>query len=109
MSVHKVLNEEWSEYDDPKKKHTDANFFACTEDWEVRYLVDKIKKHNPEFSHDQIRAAIADCCKTLKPPHPRKAFVECVMSRLTGQTPPPNQGPGPKNPPQPPGKRSVGK
>jgi hypothetical protein len=108
MPANKILNEDWSEYDDRKKKHTDANFFACTEDWEVKYLIQKISKNFPQFSTDQIKKTISDCCETTKAPHPRKAFVDCVMSKLNVGAPPPNQGPGPKNPPQPPGKRPVG-
>lgn len=108
MSVQKILNEDWSEYDNRKKKHQDSKFFACTEDWEVRYLMEKISKHFPQFSTDQIKKAIADCCATVKAPHPRKEFVECVMNKLNVGAPPPGQGQGPKNPPMPPGKRPVG-
>ena len=39
MSVEKILNEDWSEYDDRKKKGQDSHFFSCEEDWEVEYLV----------------------------------------------------------------------
>ena len=109
MSVHKVLQEDWSEYDDKKKKHADARDFACTEEWEVDYLVKKIKKHFSQFSDEQIRKAIKECCASTKPPHPRNTFVECVVNRLNATVPPPSHGHGPKNPPHIPGKREVGK
>lgn len=81
MSLQKIL-EDWSEYDDKSKKHHDAKFFACTEDWEVEYLIDKIKKQFPLKTRDDIRAAITVCCKKMSPPHPREAFVKCVTDRL---------------------------
>ena len=109
MPVHKILQDDWSDYDDKKKKHADARDFACTEDWEVKYLIEKIAKHFPNLSHDEIKKAISSCCASTRAPHPRKEFVACVMSKLNVNTPPPNQGQGPKNPPQPPGKRPVGK
>lgn len=107
MEANKILQEDWSEYDNKKKKHTDANFFACTESWEVDYLLGKIIKHFPQFSKERVKKAIEDCCATVKAPHPRKEFVQCVMSKLKTDVPS-NPGPGPKNPPQIPGKREVG-
>jgi hypothetical protein len=82
MSKRTILEDDWSEYDDRKKKKGDANFFACTESWEVDYLVNKIKKHHPEISESRIREAISECCKTVTGNKPRKEFVECVMDRL---------------------------
>ncbi|OJW82321.1 MAG: hypothetical protein BGO69_17175 [Bacteroidetes bacterium 46-16] len=116
MSSKKVLSEDWSDYDDKKKKKEDRLFFSCEEEWEVEYLVKKIKKHYPEISDAKIKEAIGLCCKTIHAPRPRKTFVECVMKRLglednddsSGGTPPPKPDPGPKNPPTPPGKRQVG-
>ncbi|GAA4204905.1 hypothetical protein GCM10022289_23590 [Pedobacter jeongneungensis] len=78
----RILNEDWNEYDNRKiRDKRDAKFFSCEEKWEVDYLVAKIKKHksNPE---QEIRNAIAACCKTVSAPRPRKQFVECVMSKL---------------------------
>lgn len=115
MSVQKILNEDWSEYDDRKKKEQDSHFFSCEEAWEVEYLVKKIHKKHPEVSNDKIHLAIKQCCNSVAAPRPRKTFVECVMKRLGldddhsgGGNPPPNPGPGPKNPPIPPGNRNVG-
>jgi len=78
----KVLNEDWSEYDNKKKKATDANFFACTESWEVDYLVRVIKKAYPVYSDTAIRGAISACCIQVGGNHPRDKFVACVMQRL---------------------------
>jgi hypothetical protein len=78
----KVLNEDWSEYDNRKKRYTDSKFFSCTESWEVDYLVRKITKVYPAYSESIVRAAIGSCCAMTSPNHPRPAFVECVMNRL---------------------------
>lgn len=77
----RVLNEDWSEYDNRKKKWQDRFFFSCEESWEVDYLVKQIRKHKSS-SEQQIRNAISSCCKIVPAPRPRKAFVECVMSKL---------------------------
>jgi hypothetical protein len=82
MPAKQVLAEDWSEYDNKKKKGVDAHFFACTEAWEVDYLVKKIRNGHPEYSELSIRNAIASCCKSLGAPHPRDKFVECVFSKL---------------------------
>jgi hypothetical protein len=79
----KVLNEDWSDYDNRKIRDLrDAKDFACTESWEVDYLVSKIRKVYPTYNENTIRNAISSCCRTVGAPHPRKAFVECVMQRL---------------------------
>jgi len=78
----RILNEDWSDYDNKKKKKEDALFFSCEEPWEREYLTQKIRKVYPQFSESAISAAISACCVEVKPPRPRKAFVECVMRRL---------------------------
>ena len=82
MSATRVLNEDWSEYDNRKLRWDDRHFFSCEETWEVDYLVRQIRKHYPYTSEVTIRNAIASCCRTVNAPRPRKAFVECVTSRL---------------------------
>jgi len=81
--AHAVLNEDWSYYDDKKKKLGDSSDFACTERWEVDYLVDKLKKHFPKKEEAAIRSAIEACCKQVGAPHPREKFVDCVVKRLS--------------------------
>jgi len=79
----KVLNDDWSDYDDRKiRDRRDAKDFACTESWEVDYLIRKIQKNYPAYTEMQIRAAISACCTSLRSPHPRIGFVQCVMARL---------------------------
>ena len=78
----RILNEDWSEYDNKKKKKEDRLFFSCEEQWEVDYLVKKIRKHEPYKTDDAIKRAIASCCKEIPAPRPRDKFVRCVMSKL---------------------------
>jgi hypothetical protein len=78
MNTNEILTG-WEDYDNKKKKGQDANFFSCTEEWEVEYLIKKIKASNPKIERSTIKAAIQSCCRTVKAPRPRKAFVNCVM------------------------------
>lgn len=78
----RILNEDWSDYDNKKKKGVDSRFFSCEENWEVDYLVDKIRKHEPYKTRDAILSAIRSCCKDIPAPRPRDKFVRCVMNKL---------------------------
>jgi hypothetical protein len=83
MSAQRILNENWSDYDNKKiRDKRDSRYFACDEQWEIDYLVIYIKKHFPFHTDTQILNAIASCCKTIPAPRPRKEFVECVVSKL---------------------------
>ena len=82
MSANTILNENWSDYDDKKKKGVDAKFFSCEEDWERDYLKRKIKRLFPRLDEASIEAAIKSCCQEIPAPRPRKQFVECVMRKL---------------------------
>ena len=78
----RILNENWSDYDDRKKKYADARYFSCEEDWERDYLIKKIRKNYPQYSEYEIVKAINTCCIEIAPPRPRIRFVECIMKRL---------------------------
>jgi hypothetical protein len=79
----KVLIEDWSDYDNKKiKGRPDSKDFACTETWEVDYLVGKYRKLHPDIRETLVRQAITACCGELKSPHPRKPFVACVSKKL---------------------------
>jgi hypothetical protein len=79
---HKILSEDWSDYDNKKKKKEDALFFSCEESWEREYLIQKTRKVYPQYSEAVITKAIDACCLEVRAPRPRKTFVECVMRRL---------------------------
>ncbi|PTB96224.1 hypothetical protein C9994_08365 [Marivirga lumbricoides] len=81
MDLNSILSG-WQEYDDRKKKGVDARFFSCSEDWEVEYLIQKIRKANPQLSEGEVYSAIRECCRTIEAPRPRKEFVACVIAKL---------------------------
>jgi hypothetical protein len=79
----KVLNEDWSAYDDRKiRDKRDSKDFACSESWEVDHLINVTRKAYPLYSESQIKSAIGFCCAKVGSPHPRNEFVACVMNRL---------------------------
>ena len=82
MSLHKILNEDWSDYDNKKKKSSDRNFVSCEKSWERQYIKEKIKKHYSQFSDLDILAAITHCCVVVHAPRPRERFVALVFKRL---------------------------
>ncbi|ASZ11978.1 hypothetical protein CK934_13915 [Chitinophaga sp. MD30] len=82
IMAHRVLNEDWSDYDNKKKKKEDRLFFSCEESWEVDYLVRKLRKYYPGKTEAQITSAIRSCCTVIRAPRPRAQFVACVIERL---------------------------
>jgi len=82
MSLQKVL-EDWNDYESRKsREEPDTSYFACSETWEVNYLVDKIKKIFPIRSGEEIHKSILQCCKEGSAPHSRKVFVKAVLNTL---------------------------
>lgn len=78
----KVLQDDWSAYDNRKRRRADRFFFSCGEPWELNYLADKILKIYPSISEQAIRNAIDSCCKKMERPRPRDKFVRYVMHQL---------------------------
>lgn len=78
----RVLGEDWSAYDNRKRRWTDRFFFSCGEPWEVDYLVRTILNVYPVISEIAIRQAIDFCCKRMERPRPRDKFVRFVMHHL---------------------------
>ena len=79
----KVLNEDWTDYDNRKiRDRLDTKIFSCSEEWEVYYLIFKIRSVYPDFSERKIKTAISSCCKSMEEGHPRESFVKCVMFQL---------------------------
>ena len=77
------MESDWSEYDDKKKVTEDVNFFSCSEEWEMKYLLNKIKEECPEFEGSKMNTAISMCCMSIDAPRPREEFVSCVMKNLS--------------------------
>lgn len=84
MPIRKILNEDWTDYDNRKiRDRRDSKFFACSETWEVDFLKNKIKRNHPTKTEEAILHAIKMCCALGSAPYPREKFVECVLKRLS--------------------------
>lgn len=82
MPATPILNDDWSEYDQRKKAYGDVSTISCDQQWEVNYLINKIKKVYAEVDPIDARAAIKHCCIVMPEPRKRKAFLTCVMRWL---------------------------
>lgn len=72
----------WKEFDVRKQTEGgDIRYFSFNE-WEIDYLVERIREENPEFSEIRILRAILACCETIPAPHPKNEFYEYVLNKL---------------------------
>lgn len=72
----------WKEFDIKKQQEGgDVRYFSFNE-WEIDYLVEKIRMTNPEYSEIRILRAILACCETIPAPHPKNEFHEYVLIKL---------------------------
>ena len=81
MSREKVF-QGWDDYDKQKPTIIDSYFFATDVPWEVDYLTNKIAAAYPQYSLEQIKAAIQQCGAEFPPPRPRQEFLSAVLSKL---------------------------
>ena len=76
-----IIKGDWSEYNLRKSRHIDRLLFNCDEDWEIDYLVGKIREYR-NLPEEHIRQAITmACCEELAP-RPRGSFIRCVLKML---------------------------
>jgi hypothetical protein len=81
----RVIKDDWEDYNNRKiREGINQPEFFCSEDWEIKYLLDKIRKLYNHYGEEDIKSAIDACCKNSRGPRPRKDFVNCVMIRLRG-------------------------
>ncbi|MEN9998642.1 MAG: hypothetical protein RI922_1632 [Bacteroidota bacterium] len=72
----------WKEFDRKKQiEGGDVRYFSFNE-WEIDFLVEKIRETNPEYSEIRILRAILSCCETIPAPHPKNEFYEYVLQKL---------------------------
>lgn len=82
--LHRVLQEDWSDYDARKTKEGyDKSKVYCEERWEIIYIGQLLKKHYPLKSQYSIFAAIRACCADAKTPLHRSEFITGVIKRLS--------------------------
>ncbi len=82
MTIYLVL-QNWSDYDNLKlKMGKEPRQFICSENWEVEYLVKKIRNIYPFIKDESIKEAIMTACNQLSLPHLREDFVREVLSLM---------------------------
>ena len=72
----------WKDLDDKLARGgVDASKVACSEEWELDYVIDTIKEI---YDCDEFKAkAVADeCCNEVQPPRPRQDFCKCVARKM---------------------------
>lgn len=74
-----ILESDWSDYDSRKTKNPDT--FSCT-DWEMNYLIAKIKNLNPSYPEKLIHRAVYITCRELGSATSRNKFVQRVAANL---------------------------
>lgn len=81
-----ILNIDWVDYDKRKSRENKSNAnFSCEAEWEVNYLVSKIRKVYPHFREQNIIKIIHECCQSMPAPRLRTEFVHRVMKNLNGE------------------------
>jgi len=75
-----MLLDDWSEYDNKKTRaNQDVFYVDFSNQWEVEYIIEKIKKFNPNTSSGQIIDAITACYLKLSNLIHRKECLEYIM------------------------------
>lgn len=72
----------WQNVDDKHKKRYDRNFVSCDESYERKYVIDTILEEFPFFNRTSVERAVDHCCKTIRAPRERKAFLNCVKDNI---------------------------
>ena len=76
-----IIKGDWSEYNSKKPRQIDRLLFTCEEDWEIDFLVKKIREHG-DWAEEHIRQAINLACYEELKPRPRGSFIRCVIKML---------------------------
>ncbi len=83
MKVKNILLDDWSEYDNRKLRNNKEVYFVdFNHEWEVEYIIEKIKKFDPYMSNGQILDAITACYLKLSNPINRKQCLEYIIPIL---------------------------
>jgi hypothetical protein len=78
-----ILNMDWVDYDKRKARENKSNtIFSCETEWEVNYLVSKIRKAYPAFTDKTIKQKVTESCQSMTIPRLRNEFVHQVMKKL---------------------------
>lgn len=75
----------WEVFDLRKLAEDGDRQYFSFKDWEVDFLLQKIKELYPEYTEVNILRAILTLCKQTSAPHEKKAFVKQIISVLEKQ------------------------
>ncbi len=82
MSLYIIINDDWADYENRKADRAERLFVNCEEDWELHYLIKKIRRHYPHLSTEEVKAAIIDSCMQISKPRPRLLFLQAVLRKF---------------------------
>ncbi|NVN96526.1 MAG: hypothetical protein HXX18_14720 [Bacteroidetes bacterium] len=68
--------------DDKTKKKEDSNLISFKENYEVDYAVNQLKKQFPDESKQDIKEALFDAAKKVKPSEGRKKIMQLACKNL---------------------------
>ena len=68
--------------DDKNKKKEDANLISFKENYEVYYAVNQLKKEFPDETKADIKEALFDAAKQVKPSEGREKIMRLVRKDL---------------------------
>ena len=78
--AHPLLTEDWSVYDNRKiRDNRDRSKFSCDEQWEVDYLINKLRKHFPFKTDSALRVLLALVAVTSKHHGPEKHLLHVFL------------------------------
>lgn len=81
----KILSQNWSDYNAKKTGGEDPRYFDSSKEWEMNYLVKKIRKIYPLYNEAVVRATLERCARHMPVPCPRFTFVNCLMNMLQNE------------------------
>jgi hypothetical protein len=70
--------------DDKKKVKEDANLISFKENYEVYYAVNQLKKQFPDETKADIKEALFDAAKHVKPSEGREKIMRAARKELRG-------------------------
>lgn len=83
MLIENILNDDWTDYDDIKKRNnSDPRTFIPEQRWEANYLVNKIAKHCPDLDIDDIKAALFSYSKYATNARRREDAIKWILKRM---------------------------
>lgn len=85
LPMERINEINWEVFDLRKLAEDGDRQYFSFKDWEVDFLLQKIKELYPEYTEVNILRAILTMCKQTSAPHEKKAFLKQIISVLEKQ------------------------